>query len=636
MNYITPPERSVRSVMRELRALRGHGGPGPSELWPRLAAAAAQLCRADLALVLGRDADGAWQPIASHEQVYLREADKERYANAATGLAERAAANGFALEPVASGAVMVAGAMEPADPDVPTAPVVSTVVVVLLTRQTPAQHNEAAVRLQLIGDIGPRDDRTPAASRPGAGFAGEPVPTVDPAAAGSVTLPDVFDLVVVLVGKDRYRSACLTLCNEIASRFNCLRVSLGDSRRGLAKVRAISHVERFETRTDAILALEAVMEEALDQDEIIDWPADEETGALIAAHERLARLNGLTHLVSLPLRDKDEPFAVIVCECATRTLSDDELRLLHVAADLSAPWLAALRRRDRPLPVRLWRQGSEAVQELFTARRMVSKLAVLLGAVGLVALLLSRWTYQVEAPALLKTDQVAYVPAPFDGYVDAVEIRIGDRVDRGRTLLTLDTAELYLKESEAAADILHYTRLADKARAQGSLAEMRIAEAQTDQARARQDRVRYYLEHADVASPIEGIVVEGDRKELVGAAVRKGDVLFKVARMEGFYFELQIDEADVHEIRAGETGEVTLLSRTDQRFPVRIERLDPAAQVKPDVGTVFLARAAFTGEQPPWWRPGMSGLAHLTVEPKPLIWIAFHRVIDYLRLHYWI
>ncbi|KAF0114257.1 MAG: membrane-fusion protein-like protein [Rhodospirillaceae bacterium] len=328
--------------------------------------------------------------------------------------------------------------------------------------------------------------------------------------------------------------------------------------------------------------------------------------------------------------------AVVVCERADRAFIEQENRLLHLAILQVTPWLAGLRRHDRGWGERLRDGMHDAAAALIAPRRTATKLVAVAVLVGLAVMLLGRWAYRIEATAILKTDHLAYLPAPFEGYIDHVRVEIGDAVHEGDALLTLDPADLYLKESEALADILHYVRAADKARAQGALADMRIAEAQGEQARARLERVRYTLAHAAVRAPFEGIVVEGERTELLGAPVRKGEILFKVARLEeGLYLELEVDERDIHEIAVGHAGDVAFLSRTDLRFPVRIERIDPMATVKPERGAVFVVRAVFTGAPASWWRPGMSRLAKIEAGPRRIPWILGHRTLDFLRLRFW-
>ncbi len=249
-------------------------------------------------------------------------------------------------------------------------------------------------------------------------------------------------------------------------------------------------------------------------------------------------------------------------------------------------------------------------------------------------MLFGRLPYRVEGSFILKTDDLAYMPAPFDGYIETVHVQVGDLVAPGDPLLTFDTRELLLEESTAIANQYRYKREAEKARAQNALADMRIAQALADQATAGLELVRYHLRHAEIKAPFNGIVVEGDLKELLGAPVRKGDVLFKLARLSNLYAELKIDERDVHEVTAEHVGEIAFVSQPDLKFPIAIERVDPIA-LPEEEGNVFVARAKLAGEIGQWWRPGMSGVAKIDVGSRNVLWILTHRTVDFLRLWLW-
>jgi len=163
---------------------------------------------------------------------------------------------------------------------------------------------------------------------------------------------------------------------------------------------------------------------------------------------------------------------------------------------------------------------------------------------------------------------------------------------------------------------------------------MKIALALEAQARARLKLVRFHIDHSQLKAPFSGIVVEGDLDELLGAPVRKGDVLFKVARIEKMYAELKVDERDIHELTEGASGEIALVSRPDLKFPIRVQRIDPVALTEEE-GNIFLIRALFTEKVADWWRPGMSGVAKINVGERNVLWILTHRTIDFIRIFLW-
>jgi multidrug resistance efflux pump len=494
-----------------------------------------------------------------------------------------------------------------------------SVAVFFVDKGSGATPEEITTRLKLVSHI-------PAAYQMGS--------LANQARQDVVQFAEALDLMVLINAQDRYLAAAMTFCNEVASRYRCERVSLGWLKGGYVRVQAISHMERFEKKMDAVQALEMVMEEAFDQNEEILWPRPEGASFVVRDHETFSREQGAGNIVSLPIRLDDNPEGVVSCERSEEPFSEEEVRGLRVLCDQAARRLGDLKRYDRWFGARLATYSKETLGKLLGVEHTFAKFISILACVALAVLIFGKWNYRVEASFLLKTDELSYLPAPFDGYIDKVPVKVGDRVNKMDPLLSLDTGELLLEESTAIANQNRYSREAEKARAQNALADMRIAQALEAQAKARLELVRYNLQRAEVKSPFAGIVVEGDLEEMLGAPVKKGDVLFKVARLDKMYAELKVDERDIHEIAADATGEIAFVSRPKLKFPVKLERIDPVA-VSEEEGNIFLVRAAFPEEISGWWRPGMSGMAKINVGKRNLLWIFTHRTIDFLRIFFW-
>jgi len=129
-------------------------------------------------------------------------------------------------------------------------------------------------------------------------------------------------------------------------------------------------------------------------------------------------------------------------------------------------------------------------------------------------------------------------------------------------------------------------------------------------------------------------VVEGDFSERLGTPVEKGDVLFKVARHEKLYVEIRVTEQDIQELAAGQTGEMAFVSQPRQKYPLQIQQIDPLASAE-ESGNIFFVRSEIFTTAENWWRPGMSGIAKITVGKRPLLWIFSHRTVNFLRLLIW-
>lgn len=445
---------------------------------------------------------------------------------------------------------------------------------------------------------------------------------------------DVLDMLLLLNAENRFLAAAMTLVNETAARYQCARVSLGWCDNGYVHLQSISHMERFERKMDIVTSLEAAMEEALDQDEEILWPCFDVDGAVTRDHEAYLKKQQAAHLVSLPLRLNDQPLGVLTCERADSAFSEDDVRSLRILGDQVSCRLAELKQRDRWFGAKLKDAICKKVSGLLGVEHTLAKLVGLLTCALLLFSIIVKLPYRVEAAFILRSEDVRQVSAPFDGYIDTAQVKIGQQIEQGDRLLLLDTSDLLLEESAALANQIRFLREGEKARAQNALIEMKIAQARADQAQAQLELIQHQLSQAQVRSPITGIIVEGDLEELQGAPVGKGDILFKVARHENLFVELKINEDDIHELTEGQSGNIAFVSRPQLKYPFKIIQIDPVA-LPADTGNIFIARGKDLDWSVDWWRPGMSGIAKIDVGRRRIIWILTHRTIDFFQLLMW-
>ncbi|HNQ87213.1 MAG TPA: HlyD family efflux transporter periplasmic adaptor subunit [Verrucomicrobiota bacterium] len=610
----------LESALGELHRLRQFDGP-PAEFWAALTPSLGRLVQAQRVLLILRD------PAAPDRLRKLGEW-------AADGSADRAVmAFNRSLPALVAQVASNRSAVLPLDED-RTTPGPATAVgvslqfqggqeqcvaAVLLPTASASQCQEALLRLQLASDV-PLAYQTHQAARQ--------------AAQDVEKFASVLDVLVLFNSETRFRAATLALCNGVATRFQCERVSLGWEERGFVRLKAISRTERFDKHMAAVQAIERTMEEALDQDEEIVWPRPEGCSLVTRDHERFAQEQSVAHLASVPVRLGDKLLGVLTCERQARPFTSLEVQQLRLVADQAARRLSELRRWDRWFGARWAAQVREVARKAVGPRHTWLKVLSLVGTAALVALCLPIYPYRVEGNFLLRSEEVSFLTAPFDGYIRNSTARPGDEMPAGSVLLELNTEELELQQAAAIADHTRYLREAEKARAARQLAEMRIAQAQADQVQAQLDLIRYRLEQARIRAPFASVVVEGDLRQRIGAPVRQGDALFRLARIDTLYVEAQLHERDVHEILNRTDGEVAFVSQPRLKYPIRVVRIEPAGVPKENAN-LFTVRCAFVDPPQTWWRPGMSGVVKLDVERRTLAWILTHRTVDFLRLLLW-
>lgn len=98
---------------------------------------------------------------------------------------------------------------------------------------------------------------------------------------------------------------------------------------------------------------------------------------------------------------------------------------------------------------------------------------------------------------------------------------------------------------------------------------------------------------------------------------------------------MKVQEEYIDEIKVGQIAELNLLSRPHEYFNVKIDKIIPMANVDDENGNVFTIKVVFLDEVKPWMRPGMSGIAKIKIEQRPVYWILTHKISDFLHMHVW-
>jgi len=622
MSHSSPiePRPGVPTLLEEASRLRRFSGP-PAEFWPSLLSVMARMAEASRALLI------VGQPALPDKLRKLGDWSQPGYSDPALipfikgtpALAVKALESGQAMETLGAGilpdSVHVAVCIRlqfqgGAD---------GCVAAFLIPNSSEAKAGEALFRLALLADI-PLDYQ---AQRN----------TQQPKAEAE-KFASVLDVLSQVNAEGRFVGALMALANGVASQLQCERVGIGWLESGYIRLKALSRTERFEPKMAAVQALEAAMEEAVDQDEEILWPAPEHSKSVVRDHAAFAQAQGVRHLVSLPIRVEGKAVGVLTCERQSAEFSEVTLQQLRVVCDQIARRLSDLHASDRWFGSR-WAQRLRKQAETWVGPEHTwMKLASIGGAVLLVLLFLPIYPVRIEGNFIVRSEEQSYLSAPFDGFIQSAEVRPGDVLTQGAPLMRFNTEQLELEESAAIADQTRYLREAEKARAARNLAEMRIAQAQADQAAARLGLVRHRLSQAILKAPFNGVIVEGDLRQRIAAPVRQGDPLYKFARIDSLYIEAEVSERDAHRLGGKVSGEIAFVAQPDSKYPVQVLRVEPSAVPK-ETGNIFIVRAALSGQPQSWWRPGMSGLCKLDAGRGTLFWILTHRTVDFLRLHLW-
>ncbi len=647
------PVRTIESLL-ELLAERGD----EPDFHDRYARAIAAVCRADVALVIAVE-----PPAPLLRGTFGAEEDSRwLFEHLPPDLLPGASAQGYSHDTVRKpdGLSTVLLGVALLDD-------VASVLVMALPERERAHLKEALVRAMLVKDIRPR---RPGAARAGPGAAGDtvlslPSPGQDGAAAAGrqavhgMTGRDVpalasagpgqgmLDLLSVaadVMQAPRFNEAALALVNGVTSLFRLRQAALVWRQAGRAELVTVSHVDRFEKTSRMVQALQAAALEVLSTDSRVRaWRVADQDGAADAllagppAHQMLlGALVDARGVVSVPVRNRSGlAEAVLVCVLDQRELPDEDVDELTAVLDMVQPALAK-GRLEQSWWGRRWRLKTLGHLELlFGPGHPWIKAGAVVGSAAVLFMAFGTLPYRIEASAQLATDSTRVVTAPNDGRLLDVGADIGDLIRKDQTLARLDVADLRQQELEVGSEIRRYMAEEDKARAAGSLAEAQVARFRREQSQARIKRVQALIEQAEARAPFDGVIVEGERRNLLGSTVRRGDLLFRVAAVDGLYVVMQVPERDIRDLPSQAQGALILLTQTSQQIRFRVTHFVPMAQVKGEEGNQFVVKAQIIDPPEAWWRPGMTGLAKIDAGQRNVAWILFHRLFDTLRLYFW-
>lgn len=434
---------------------------------------------------------------------------------------------------------------------------------------------------------------------------------------------------------ERFGAAAIAFCNEVQSRWGAERVSLGLLSGRYVKLKAMSQTEHISRKMAMVSAIEAAMEECIDQDVEVPCPAPPEATLVNRAAMELSTKHGPSSLLSLPLRRNGEALGAVTVErSADRPITLEEVQYLRMACDLCTSRLLDMAAHDRWIGARAADEARGSLSWLLGAKHTWAKVTAVLLLAGGVALCVVPGTIRVEAPFMFQAVLQRSIPAPFDGYLDEVLVEPDDVVEAGQVLAKLDTAELRAEMHRLEAERQARLTEANMARREGEQAERQIAESRVMTVDAQLDWLRWQIDHASMKTPIAGSVVVGELKQKLGAPLEKGDVLFEVAPLSELRAEVLVPDDRIADVPpVGATGRLAAAAHPADKLAFEVEHINPIAEVI-DGNNVFRVRVKLLDERS-WTRPGIEGVAKIDARRAPLGWVWTRDAVNWVRMKLW-
>lgn len=446
---------------------------------------------------------------------------------------------------------------------------------------------------------------------------------------------EALNAIVVVAERRGFVTAATAAVTDLATRFDCDRVSLGFRRFRTSKIRAVSHSAQFSQRMSLMRMAAAAQDEAIDQRATVLWPDTDVADLIVThAHERFAQEHGAGHVFTAPLYASDRFVGALTFERpADKPFSQHDLEMLEAVTTVLAPIIEEKRLNDRWLITKLFSILRNQLVHLLGPGKLVRKLVVLCALSLGVFFWFAKTTDQVASDAIVRGLVQRLVVAPMDGFVAEAPVRAGDFVDAGDVLVRLDDRELALERLRLVTQRQREQFEYDRAVADRDRSESRIRQNQIDQVTAQIDLIDQELSRTTITAPFDGLVIAGDLSQSIGASVARGEQLFTIAPDGEYRVDIAVDERRIADITLGQTGLLRVTALPDQTMPVEITKITPVA-IYSEGATTFTVEARLTEDQPSL-RPGMEGAARIDIAEKRLIAVWAQPIIDWARIALW-
>jgi len=445
----------------------------------------------------------------------------------------------------------------------------------------------------------------------------------------------MVQLVAATLCHSALQAATIEVVNRLADHLGCERVSLG-FRRGLPiRLQALSHLARFDARSQLVRGLESLMEEAVDQHTSLIYPDVSKEGMHIyRAHSEWVKQRGKAAICTVPLMGKDNYIGAITYERDADKPFDKETQVFcETVARLIGPILEFKLQEERSILAMGIAGLRSKFSKIFGVGHQKLKLITLFLIVLIGGLSVAEGEYRVTAPATLQGAIRHVLVAPQDGYVKQGFVRAGEQVKQGDLLATLDDRTLQLELQKWQSEKTKLEKEYHQSLARRDRSQLSILQAQIDQVEAEMRLVDDKIARTELRASFDGVVISGDLSQSQGAPVTLGQVLFEVAPLDNYRVIAEVDEHDVAGLASGQTGKLIMAALPQTQFSFSVDSVISVALSRGDSN--YFRVEGVLDDASEKLRPGMHGVVKIDRGQRKLLWIWTHSVIDRLRLMAW-
>ena len=253
----------------------------------------------------------------------------------------------------------------------------------------------------------------------------------------------------------------------------------------------------------------------------------------------------------------------------------------------------------------------------------------------------------VSSELLLEPGKEAHVRATVSGKIAAVFVSQGQEVTAGQLLAVLQNPEIEADARAASAELTL---------ANSELRQNQDQPASGKSAQAARERVRLQkeltvatanLNALQIRATFDGIVTTPDIRQRVGQFLAAGDEFCRISDARTMKARIFVSDHDLNDIRPGALARVKVLPYAFRTYSGHVEQILPAASTDAPLSQTqkltrlgqeltnhFVVVMIFPNDDGTL-SSGMTGIAKITVQSRPLAWQVARGAWRWLRSQLW-
>lgn len=204
----------------------------------------------------------------------------------------------------------------------------------------------------------------------------------------------------------------------------------------------------------------------------------------------------------------------------------------------------------------------------------------------------------VSSSGNLTGTSVANLKFKSSGKLAYIKVKSGDTVKKGQLIASLDTRELDIALQQAYNTFIAKDAAAKKAeddvKNHSSDETFTQKDTRTTAQVARDNAfdniklARKTLDDAIIFAPFDGVVTQA--MDVEGQVISITDIVAQIVDYSGFYFDTDVDEADISKVAIGAEAEVTLDAYLGEKFIGKVDQIKPQTKITSSGATVVTVR----------------------------------------------